>query len=198
MQIRDFVDWDLLNYDLLNMRCKHALYTSDKAAKVIQLSKMIGYDYALWGAHSGNIDIHYHADVIMKMEKDGYCHPERIVICNYSFLHKPCVWIDNLHSAVFYVRKFGRNVKLKDIPFYVVDITNGMIILSEKEPGIIDKDEGHLKGAVDCAFKRRERSYSKQLVDLNYTLGEFLSDNPLLLTCTDFFGTKGAERGAKR
>ena len=163
MKIKHCVSNELLNMRLIDIRCKHAMRTSDRACEVIQFSSIIGYDIAEWGACSNHVDIRYHADVIMKMEEDNYNHAERIVICNYDFYKKPCIWLDNIHSAVMYVRKYGLNVTLKDIPFY----------------------------------KRQERSNSKDLIDLNYLFGEFLTDNPVLLACTDYFGTDGALRGAK-
>lgn len=196
MKIQHFVDENLLNMRLIDMRCKHALKTSDKACEVIRLSSFIGYDIAEWGACSNHIDIRYHADVIMKMEADHYNHAERIVICRYDFYDNPCIWIDNLHSAVMYIRKYGYDVKLNDIPFYVIDISGNETTVSENGYGIL-LDIQHIGNAVICAHKRFERSNSKELIDLNYTLQDFLNDNPILLTCTDYFGTDGATRGAK-
>lgn len=118
--INHLVDGYLLNMRLLDMRCKHALRTSDMGREVILLSTSIGYEIAEWGLHSNHVDVKYHADVIMKMEEDGYDHTERIVICRYDFMDEPCIWLDNLHSAVRYVRKYGTDVRLKDIPFYIV------------------------------------------------------------------------------
>lgn len=197
MKIKHCVSNELLNMRLIDIRCKHAMRTSDRACEVIQFSSIIGYDIAEWGACSNHVDIRYHADVIMKMEEDNYNHAERIVICNYDFYKKPCIWLDNIHSAVMYVRKYGLNVTLKDIPFYVIDISNNEPIISENEPGTLDMNMQHIEDAINCAYKRQERSNSKDLIDLNYLFGEFLTDNPVLLACTDYFGTDGALRGAK-
>lgn len=195
MQILDHVDNKLLNMKLIDMRCKHAMHTSYKANEVIRLSKLISYDIAEWGLHSNHVNIHYHADVIMKMEEDNYNHPLRIVICKYNFTNVPCIWIDNIHSAVRYVRKYGHKVLLKDVPFYVVDITNNEPIISTNNIRFINME--HIDGAIECAYKRLKRSNSKELIDLNYTLNNLLLDNPVLLTCRDYFGTDGATRGSK-
>lgn len=37
-------------------------------------------------------------------------------------------------------------------------------------------------GAVSCAYKRFRRSNSKELIEIGYTLKDFLCDNPMLLT----------------
>lgn len=196
MQIRNYVDDTLLNMRLIDLRCKHAMHTSYKADEVIRLSSLIGYDIAEWGLHSNHVDIQYHVDVIMKMEEDDYNHPLRIVICKYDFQDEPCIWIDNIHSAVRYVRQHGHRVKLRDVPFYIVDITGDYPVISENGTRLIDMK--HIDGAVDCAYKRLERSDLKELVDLNYKFGEFLLDNPVLLTCRSYFGTDGATRGPKK
>jgi len=36
--------------------------------------------------------------------------------------------------------------------------------------------------AVSCAYKRFRRSNSKELIEIGYTLKDFLCDNPMLLT----------------
>lgn len=197
MEIRHYVDNKLLNMRLIDMRCKHATDASEKGREVIRLSTPLGYDFAQWGLNGGHTDIRYHADVIMKMEEDNYCHPERIVICSYDFQKEPCIWLDNIHSAVRYVRKFGGGVKVKDIPFYVIDISNLEAIVSENGEGVLDMNMQHISEAIFCAWKRKERSDSKELIDLNYRLGDLLTDNQILLTCRHYFGTGGAVRGAK-
>ena len=37
-------------------------------------------------------------------------------------------------------------------------------------------------GAVSCAYKRFRRSNSKKLIEIGYTLNDFLCDNPMLYT----------------
>lgn len=185
------VDECLSDMLLVDMRCKHALRTSDRGREVIRLSSLIGYEIAEWGLHVNRTDLAYHTNVIMKMEEDGYEHPERIVICRYDFTNEPCIWLDNLHSAVMYVRKYGSGVRLKDIPFYVVDLSGTVPVLYEN--GALKNDDSCIKGAVKKARRRQERSNLKELIDFNYTFKEFLTDNLNLLTCTKYYGAaKGA------
>ncbi len=197
MIIRHHVSELLLDKKLINLRCKHAVRgTSERADKVIGYSSEIGYSIAEWGLNSGHLDILCHADVVMKMERDGFEHPERIVICKYDFQETPCIWLDNMHSAIMYVRKYGMDVRLKNIPFYVVDLSEDEPVLADNKTGIIIPEKGN--GAIEVARKRFYRSDSRKLIELHYTLADLLADNPVLLSCTEPFGTDCANRGAKK
>lgn len=196
MEIKHIINNDLLNMKLTDMRCKHALPETAKGNEVIRLSKEIGYEWAKWGAHSNHNNVAYHADVVMKMEFDMFEHPERIVVCDYPFSNEKHVWIDNMHSAVMYVRKYGLDVKLSDIPFYVVDISGGNEIVADNGTGIVIPNKA--SGAVISARKRQAWSCSEELIALNYTLKDLLEENPVLLYCREFFGTEGAYRGPKK
>lgn len=179
---------DILNMKLKDMFCKHVIRRNQdgmqiKADKLYIESVKLEYNVCEWGVHSGHpSNISYHIGKIIKMEKDNYNHAVRIVICKYDFCDTPIVWVDNLHSAIKYIREYGKNVKLRDIPFYVVDI-------SEYEHPSIHGYNGSLRekyedilGAVICAYKRFRRSNSKELIEIGYTLKDFLHDNPELYT----------------
>lgn len=119
------------------------------------------------------------------MEKDGYDHAIRIVKCKYDFFEQPVLWIDNLHSAVKYIRQYGKQVKIKDIPFYIVDISNfhNPVIIGYN--GSLKNRYEDILGAVSCAYKRFRRSNSKNLISIRYTLDDFLTDNQKLLNTTE-------------
>lgn len=193
-RINHMVDECLMDMRLIDMRCKHAVRSSNRGNEVIRLSTLIGYPTAEWGRHVGHVDIEYHVDVILKMDEDDYDHPERIIICDYGFMDEPCIWIDNLHSAVHYVHKHGIGAKLKDIPFYVVDLTGGDPVVYENG----SFDASCFEGAVRMARKRQKRSNLKELIDLDYRFGDFLADNPVLLTRMEYFGTEGMSRDRKQ
>lgn len=73
---------------LVDLYCKHMIKVNffDKEAKsnrLLRASRAIGYDYCEWGTHSGHRNnVLYHMDIIEKMEKDGYNHAIRVVVCN--------------------------------------------------------------------------------------------------------------------
>lgn len=130
IKINDDISKDLLNMNLTDMFCKHVIRRNPdgiqiKAGKLYIESCKIGYKVCNWGLHVGHAsDIQYHINSIVQMERDGYNPAIRVVICKYDFCDTPIVWIDNLHSAIKYIREYGKNVKLGDIPFYVVDISD--------------------------------------------------------------------------
>ena len=184
----DNISEDILNMKLTSMLCKHVIKHNfykeySKAFRLYIASQKLGYEMCNWGLHVGHAnDIQYHINLIVQMEKDNYNPAIRIVICKYSFCDKPVIWIDNLHSAIKYIRQYGKDVKLKDIPFYIVDI-------SDYEHPIISGNSGYLRenyedifGAISCAYARFNRSNSRELVEIGYTLDDFLNDNPKLYT----------------
>lgn len=178
----------LLNMKLTDMFCKHVIRRNldDKETKAEHLyieSCKLGYDFCNWGLHTGHAsDIEYHINSIVQMERDEYNHAVRIVVCKYDFCDKPIVWVDNLHSAIKYIRKYGKDAKLKDIPFYVVDLTDYEHPSIHGYNGSLRENYEDILGAVSCAYKRFRRSNSKGLIEIGYTLRDFLHDNPMLST----------------
>lgn len=100
----------------------------------------------------------------------------------YDFCDTPIVWIDNLHSAIKYIREYGKDVKLRDIPFYVVDISDYDNPSIHGYKGSLRERYEDILGAISCAYKRFRRSNSKELIEISYTLRDFLCDNPMLYT----------------
>mgnify|MGYP006954582522 FL=1 len=136
-----------------------------------------------WGLHVGHAsDIQYHINSIVQMERDEYNPAIRVVICKYDFCDTHIVWIDNLHSAIKYIREYGKNVKLGDIPFYIVDISDYDHPSIHGYKGSLRERYEDILGAVSCAYKRFRRSNSKKLIEIGYTVKDFLYDNPMLYT----------------
>lgn len=188
IKIRENIAEDILNMKLTDMFCKHVIRCNPdvlqiKAGKLYIESVKLGYNICEWGVHSGHpSDISYHIDKITKMEKDKYNHAMRIVICKYDFCDALIVWVDNLHSAIKYIRQYGKDVKLRNIPFYVVDISDYENPSIYGYNGSLRENYEDILGAVSCAYKRFRRSNSKDLIEIGYTLEDFLHDNPMLYT----------------
>lgn len=188
IKINGDISEDLLNMKLTDMFCKHVIRRNPdgiqiKASKLYIESCKLGYKVCNWGLHVGHAsDIQYHINSIVQMERDEYNPAIRIVICKYDFCDTPIVWVDNLHSAIKYIREYGKDVKLRDIPFYVVDISDyEHPSIHGYNDSLREKHEDIL-GAVSCAYKRFRRSNSKELIEIGYTLKDFLRDNPMLYT----------------
>jgi hypothetical protein len=187
IKVNNDISEDLLNMNLTDMFCKHVIrHNPDgiqiKADKLCIESCKLGYKVCNWGLHVGHAsDIQYHINSIVQMERDEYNPAIRIVVCKYDFCETPIVWIDNLHSAIKYIREYGKNVKLGDIPFYVVDISDYNHPSIHGYNGSLRERYEDILGAVSCAYKRR-RSNSKELIEIGYTVKDFLYDNPMLYT----------------
>lgn len=187
IKINEYITEDILNMKLKDMFCKHVIrHNSDdmqsKAGRLYIESCKLGYDVCDWGLHVGHAgDIQYHIDSIVQMEKDGYNPIIRIVICKYDFSNTSIAWVDNLHSAIKHIRQYGKDVRLKDIPFYVVDISDYGNPSISGHNGSLRENYENILGAVSCAYKRFRRSNSKELIEIGYTLEDFLCDNPSLL-----------------
>lgn len=186
--INEDISEDLLNMKLTDMFCKHVIRRNidDKETKAEKLyieSCKIGYEWCNWGLHTGHAsDIQYHITSIVQMERDGYNHAVRIVICKYDFCDKPIVWVDNLHSAIKYIREYGKDVKLIDIPFYIVDISDYEHPSVQGDNGSVREKYEDILGDVSCGYQRFRRSNSKELIEIGYTLNDFLHDNTMLST----------------
>lgn len=188
IKINDDIPEYLLNMKLIDMFCKHIIRNSQdniktKADKLYTESLKLGYNFCEWGVHSGHpSDISFHTGIITKMEKDNYNHAVRIFICKYDFCDTSIVWVDNLHSAIKYIREYGKDVRLRDIPFYVVDISDYQHPIIQGYNDSLRDNYEDILGAVSCAYKRFRRSNSKELIEIGYTLKDFLCDNPMLYT----------------
>lgn len=72
---------------LVDLYCKHMIRVDydkeSKANRLLSASRAIGYDYCEWGICSGHrSNVQHHIGIIEKMEKDGYNHAIRVVVCN--------------------------------------------------------------------------------------------------------------------
>lgn len=184
----DDISEALLNMKLADMFCKHVIRYNpadieSKAEHLYIESCKLGYEWCNWGLHTGHAsDIQYHINSIVQMERDKYNHAIRVVVCKYDFCNTHIVWVDNLHSAIKYIREYGKNVKLRDIAFYVVDISDLDNPYIHGYKGSLRKNYEDILGAVSCTYKRFRRSNSKELIEIGYTVRDFLHDNPMLYT----------------
>lgn len=177
----------LLDMKLTELYCKHMIKNNSdeksKSNKLLNTSHNMGYEWCEWGSHEDfPSNLSHHIDIITKMERNEYNHAIRIAICKYDFSDDLIVWADNLHSTIKYIRELGKGACLKDVPFYVVDLTDlgNPRVLSDNEnlrPIVSD-----ILGAVSSAYFRYEMSNSSELINVRYTVADILKDNPELYT----------------
>lgn len=189
IEISDTVDLSSISeMRLVDLYCKHMIRVDydkeSKANRLLSASRTIGYGYCEWGSHDySRSNVFHHLGIIEKMEKEGYNHAIRVVVCKYPFSDKVIVWTDNLHSTVKYIREYGKEVKLKDIPFYVVDLSLlSHPVVSAVDMKVLRPNLSAIVGAVSSAYFRYEMSNLKDLIDVGYLVGDLLDDIPDLYT----------------
>lgn len=178
---------EFLNMKLVNLYCKHMILTNlnkeSKANHLLVASHKAGYEFCEWGSHEElPSNLLHHLNIITKMEDDDYKHAVRIVICKYSFCERPVIWSDNLHSTVKYIREFGKDACLRDIPFYVIDLTHLDNPVVKGYRDSLNQNISDILGAVSCAYFRYDMSNLKELIDIHYTINDLLNDNTELYT----------------
>ena len=179
MQIIEILDANvpLLQMKLIDMRCKHVLNIDWKEQLVLKYAKECGYEWCLWGSHDGHTgDVDYHKNHIFKMQQEGFVRPLRIVICSYPHSNEKYIWVDNLHSCIHYIRQYGLDVKLKQVPFYIIDISEYKDVVVSYNNSVIQNPVCVSK-AIECAYYRRIMSNNKKLLEVNYMVSDFLNSN---------------------
>lgn len=179
--IKNRLPEEVLETKIVDLACKHVFsIKTEQTKRIVEESYKNGYN-ARWGELSGDFSFEHQINKILKMEQDNYYHVIRIVRCNYSFMKESVLWGDNLHSLVFYLRKYGLDIKLKDIPFYLIDISDGQRIIYNYNDNL-RKNMDDIKGAVRCALTRQLRSDNQEIIKLNYKIKDFIKDNPEFIT----------------
>lgn len=175
---------EFLNTKLINLYCKHMIHTNlnkdSKANRLLAASHKAGYEFCEWGSHEElPSDLLHHLNIITKMEDDDYRHAVRIVICQYCFCERPVIWSDNLHSTIKYIREFGKEACLRDIPFYVIDFWHrGNLVCCIKSEGMIATSVFFI---IENELKNDFTTYSGIIKFLNATNNLDVSLKPSIL-----------------
>lgn len=184
--VTDEMPENILELKLTDLLCKHIFNSSDKAFKLLMASINVGYDYCQWNVANNRIkDFDYDMQRIIKMEKDNYNHALRIVACKYTFSDDIYYWCDNIHSAIRYIRKYGKDIKLRDLPFYVVYSGFGTKIITYKN--YVRLNIKDIDGIQISATQRFLWSNSKDIIDIHYTIEDFIKDNPEFITYNEYY-----------
>lgn len=165
-EIKDFL--------LRDLECKHIPIPNNSNKIWISLANKVGYKWVLFGSHRLMPEtqrLSYEIERVNKMYESDISRPIRIVRTSNSMY-----FIDNTHWALAYLKRYGVNVKLLKIPFYIIDFT-------QKNPTIVDvnnsviKEEQEIKNAITTANKIETRIL-KGWRDKNYsyTLNDFIMD----------------------
>lgn len=85
------------------------------------------------------------------------------------------IWSDNTHWTISYLIRYGKNTKLQDIPFYVIDFREDIPIVVNYNYTLFDSIT-EIKKAVNSARNIQIRlNNGWRNNGLNYTIGELFS-----------------------
>ncbi|MFI3166468.1 MAG: hypothetical protein R3Y45_09405 [Bacillota bacterium] len=158
---------ELLDVCLKNLECKHISNINERTTILNNNAIKVGYDYHIFGSHRVENAISSEIDRIINMSNSQCDRAIRIVITRDGRF-----WSDNTHWTLAYLIKFNLNVKLRDVPFYIVDFRC-------KTPQIISYKDTlfasvyDLENAVNAASAIQERiDIGWRTSNLKYSINE--------------------------
>lgn len=118
----------ILEMKLIDLECKHIMSLDDTCRKIYEDSIKANFQNIQWGYFRENVSKDSENYTIEKMITDNFLKPIRITITHNR------VWADNTHTTISYIRRFGDDTKVKDVPFYICDLRKVPItILGDKK-----------------------------------------------------------------
>lgn len=133
-----------------DLECKHIPQVCGKYQVWIDLANKVDYKWVVFGSHRNTPErdrLSYEIERIYDICKSNLQRPIRIVKTSNGLYFS-----DNTHWSLAYMLRFGKDVKLTQIPFYIVDFSNpnGAVIVDFKNSVI--KNEDDIKKAVCAAY----------------------------------------------
>lgn len=169
------------NMKIEDTLCKHVMgiinpngtidFLSSKERLVYEASHKLGYDNTLWGYGDGtykdyDINRAVQLHTILRMIYKGFNRCFRVVIDKEGI-----PWVDNLHSGIRDIIVYGNDIKIGDMPHYIVDMSKEIPIIISN--GVTFDSIINIKGAIQVSRKRVQR-INKEIKDVNYTIKEFI------------------------
>lgn len=140
---------NLLNRKLTSLECKHIISLKNKS--IYHASVNTGYEWVVFGSHR-NGSLESEEKIINEMTKDNnFNRPIRIVYAKDERL-----WADNTHTAMAYINRFGENICIKDIPFYLIDIRNEVPVVVSIDNSV-KNNLVDIYNAIACAERINKR-----------------------------------------
>lgn len=173
----DIIDKTILHTKVTDLECKHVV--SLLASDVYNASKKAGYQNVVLGSHR-NGTLESESKIIEDMQKDVmFNRPIRVILAKDNRL-----WCDNTHSAIAYVKRFGTNITIEEIPFYLVDIRAEIPIVISVNKSILPNVE-HIKNAIACSLRINQRiDLGVRPRNMHWNINDLMNDLDSLLLLT--------------
>ncbi len=154
-----FEEYVLLNPEicklyLKDLECKHIADDSPKNKIWLELAKKVGYEWAIFGSHrkmQEEMRLNFEINRIIEMSRSQTIRPIRIVKTSNNKY-----FVDNTHWSLAMLMSKGKNVKLTEVPFYVVDFTHENPKLVDVKNSVIDNEKNKLN-AINSAYDIEKR-----------------------------------------
>ena len=110
------------------------------------------------------------------MMKSEIERPIKIVIASDNKLYA-----DNTHWTCGYVIKYGEDVLVKNVPFYVIDLRTKIIKIISNNNSVIH-NEKDIRETIKRALKINKRlKKGWRCEEVNYTMGDLIKDYELII-----------------
>ena len=110
-------------FPIRHLMSKHIIVDSGKASRIKEIAIKNSHANIKWGNLRGGT-VETENEIINKMIRDDFMRPMRVTITTRPKVYRsgyPCVWSDNNHTAISYMRRGFK--KIQDVPCYIVDVT---------------------------------------------------------------------------
>ena len=106
----------VLNTKLADVEVKHIARIDKSNHHLIDLAQKVGYEWALLGARK-EFSVDDARERVEGMSRSWIERPIKIVLTKDGR-----IWADNTHWSMSYVKKYGKDTLVGDVPFYIVDL----------------------------------------------------------------------------
>lgn len=159
----------ILNTRLADLECKHIMKVDNTSKNAYIDGLKAGFLNVQWGCFREGISEASENKTINKMINDDFFKSIRITKTKNN------IWADNTHTTISYIRRLGEGVTVKDVPYYICDLTTSPIRIIGAAENIIFKEEciiGAIKNSLRLHFleKRQGRLHSWTIGDLEKQL----------------------------
>lgn len=170
---------NVLEYPVAALECKHVILNKPK--EIYEASVKANYEYVILGSHR-HASINDENERIFNMVSNkSFNRPVRIVKAKDERL-----WCDNTHTAMAYLRRnYKKDIRLKDIPFYLVDVSRDVPVVFSINNSIVKNDDD-IQRTINCSLQINSRiDKGVRPKGMSYTVGE-LNNIMSEYTCLTF------------
>jgi hypothetical protein len=138
------------NVKLADLQSKYIYEINDKTKIFESLSKKTGFEFVVFGAHK-DYTLLQKQDNIHFLANEKNTVPIKVVL-----LPDGRLFCDNTHWALAHLVRFGNDVKLKDLPFFIIDLQKEEPIIADYNGSILRK-ESYIKQTITYAQYIKDR-----------------------------------------